>query len=228
MKKSKNFKPVLYRVEDKYALTKLEFERLRSKFMSILPVDRGETYRISSLYFDDYKNTCLADTVNGQPIREKFRIRIYNDTLDTIKLEHKTKQYSRIHKDSMTLNIDELNQLMCSQTIETDNPVANVFNRAILTRCLRPKVIVTYDRTAFVYKQGNVRITFDENLCASQNISEFGNPNLIYDYPETLFRVLEVKYDAFLPDFIADLLEHGNMWQSANSKYRTCREIYQK
>ena len=228
MKKLENFKLIHYRVEDKYALSKIEFERLRSKFLSVLPVDMNQTYCISSLYFDDYKDTCLVDTINGQPMREKFRIRIYNNSLNTIKLEHKIKVYSRIHKDSLLLNEQELRRLMQGQTIDSNEPVANVFNCAVSTRYLRPKVIVSYDRTAFIYKQGNVRITFDENLRASKDLACFGSQDVLYDYPRTSFRVLEVKYDGFLPDFIADLLEHGNMWQSANSKYRCCREIYQK
>lgn len=226
MKKTPNFKPVLYRVEDKYALSEVEFERLKSKFLSVLPVDSGEPYCISSLYFDDYKDTFLEDTINGQPIREKYRVRIYNDSFKTIKLEHKMKKYSRIHKVSTRLDQSQIERLVAGKTLTSNDALSNLFNSAILTKCLRPKVIVTYKRTAFVYDKGNVRITFDEDLKASNDAFNFGNPQTPYDYPKTPFRVVEVKYDEFLPDFIANLLEHDNMWQSSNSKYRICREIY--
>ena len=35
---------------------------------------------------------------------------------------------------------------------------------------------------------------------------------------------MEVKYDAFMPDFLVQLLELGSMRQSAYSKYQLCRE----
>ena len=36
--------------------------------------------------------------------------------------------------------------------------------------------------------------------------------------------MLEVKYDEFIPGFLLQLLELGNMQQSAYSKYQLCRE----
>lgn len=41
-------------------------------------------------------------------------------------------------------------------------------------------------------------------------------------------RVVEVKYDEFLPGFISGLLETGNMNQTSYSKYRICREAANK
>ena len=41
-------------------------------------------------------------------------------------------------------------------------------------------------------------------------------------------KILEVKYDEFLPGFIARLLEFGNMNQTAYSKYRLGREQIQE
>ena len=38
-----------------------------------------------------------------------------------------------------------------------------------------------------------------------------------------IFCVLEVKYDEFIPDFLVQLLELGNMQQTAYSKYQLCR-----
>ena len=36
--------------------------------------------------------------------------------------------------------------------------------------------------------------------------------------------MLEVKYDEFIPDFLLQLLELGELQQSAYSKYQMCRE----
>ena len=223
----------MYRVEDKYVLPMTDFWLMRNRINNILSPDSNsneEGYKISSIYFDDIDDTHLRDTVEGNPIRQKYRIRIYNDSLDVIKLEVKFKQYNRVLKKAQKISTAELKKLIDGETIDSPNDLNNarsLFNLAITEHGLRPKVIVTYERKAFVYNPGNVRITFDSNLRGSNQINYFGNKNLVYDYPEGTGTVLEVKYDEFLPKFIAQTLEIDSMWQTANSKYRICREIFE-
>ncbi len=83
---------------------------------------------------------------------------------------------------------------------------------------------MAYERKAYVYEPGNVRITFDRNVRASGRVEEFGQKNIVYDFLQECDKVLEVKYDEFIPDFLLQLLELGNMQQSAYSKYQLCRE----
>ena len=45
-------------------------------------------------------------------------------------------------------------------------PVLQKLCLLMRTRLLRPKVIVEYDRVPYIYPQGNVRITLDENIRA--------------------------------------------------------------
>ena len=101
---------------------------------------------------------------------------------------------------------------------------ATLFNLAIRTQGLRPKVIVAYERKAYVYEPGNVRITFDRNVRASSRVEDFGKKNISYDFLREYDKVLEVKYDEFIPEFLVQLLETGSMWQMAYSKYQLCRE----
>ncbi|MBQ7705473.1 MAG: polyphosphate polymerase domain-containing protein [Selenomonadaceae bacterium] len=222
----------MYRVEDKYVLPMTDFWLLRNRIETILSPDSNSNeagYKISSVYFDDISDTHLRDTVDGNPIRQKYRIRIYNDSFKVIKLEVKFKQYNRVLKKAQKISAAELSKLLNGETIESPNDLDNartLFNLAIVERGLRPKVIVTYERRAFIYPAGNVRITFDSNLRGSNQLKYFGDKNLVYDYPEGTGTVLEVKYDEFLPKFIAQSLEINSMWQTANSKYRICREIF--
>lgn len=221
----------MYRAENKYALSDIDFIILKKRMTAILPLDNSgngnASYKISSLYFDDIYDTHLKDTVNGNPIRQKFRIRIYNDTLRVIKLEIKYKYYNRIKKASMLISSEDMKLLSNGIPIEgdypTDSPLTE-FNMAIKRYGLRPKIIVTYDRSAFIYGSGNIRVTFDENLRWNDSTDLFGNPDLIYNYPENRNFILEVKYDEFLPRFIAQTLEIDTMWQTAFSKYAICRE----
>ena len=144
-----------------------------------------------------------------------------------IKLEVKTKQDNRIQKQSKTISRAEMETLMRGECIAEESSFedpATLFNLAIKNGGLRPKVIVAYERKAYVYEPGNVRITFDRNVRASSRVENFGQKNISYDFLQEYDKVLEVKYDEFIPDFLLQLLEVGNMQQSAYSKYQLCRE----
>lgn len=220
----------MYRVEDKYNCTEAELYMLQARMEAVLRSDDNEGgpegYRISSLYFDDIWDSCLQDTVDGVNRRNKYRIRIYNDSLDVIKLEVKSKKDSRILKRSKTISKAQMESLVRGECIEdgasAEDP-ATLFNLAIRTQGLKPKVIVAYERKAYVYEPGNVRITFDRNVRASGRVEAFGQKNISYDFLREYDKVLEVKYDEFIPGFLLQLLETGDMQQSAYSKYQLCR-----
>ena len=223
----------MFRVEDKYALTTNECQIIKERLGTLIGVDQNDInqqgYKISSLYFDNVYDSSLKDTIAGTPLRHKYRIRIYNDSLDVIKLEVKTKYYNRISKQSVNISYEDMLKLIRSEAIEQGDDFRDpktVFNIGIKAEGLRPKIIVTYERKAFVYDFGNVRITLDENIRGSNQIQQFGISNLSYEYPTDNYPVLEVKYDEFLPDFIAQILEINNLWKISTSKYRLCREIY--
>lgn len=171
----------MYRVEDKYNCTATDMAALQSRIGAVLRPDENEGgeegYSITSLYFDDFKDSCLRDTEDGVNRRNKYRIRIYNNALDVIKLEVKTKQDSRILKYSRSISIAQMKSLINGECIEDEASIedpATLFNLAIRTQGLRPRVIVSYERKAFVYEPGNVRITFDRNVRASGRVEAFG------------------------------------------------------
>lgn len=222
----------MYRVEDKYICNESELALLQARLGTVLRPDdnqRSDTgYTVSSVYFDDLSDSHLRDNIDGVSQRQKYRIRIYNNSLDVIKLEIKHKHYNRIMKQSCRITEAQLKTLLSGNCIalenmSMDNPIA-LFNLAIKTRGLRPKVIVEYDRKAYVFSSGNVRITLDKNLRAGTHIENFGKKGIILNQIKGMQNILEIKYDEFLPGFIAQMLEIGNMNQTSYSKYRLCRE----
>lgn len=223
----------VYRVEDKYNCSEQELLVLQARLGAVLWTDRNQPdsngYMITSVYFDDYADSHLREVQEGNQVRQKFRLRIYNRSFDVIKLEVKRKKYNRILKLSSCITKIQMHQLLRGECIEDAAPseesAVTLFNIAIMERGIRPKIIVEYDRTAYIYEPGNVRITIDRNLRGSSDIGAFRKQDwraypLIYEGGQ----ILEVKYDEFLPGFIAGLLELGNLNQTSNSKYRICRE----
>lgn len=223
----------MYRVEDKFSCGEREMFFLRARLQSVMEIDGNQKnrdgYQITSVYFDDLWDTCLYESINGVRERCKYRIRIYDNNFQMIKLEIKHKKDSRIYKESKTINFEQMKTLLqgeCIKDSDGKDPVINQMNLAIKTRKLEPAVIVEYDRTAFIYEPGNVRITLDSNLRYSTDFNDFisGKKESYRIVPETN-RVIEVKYDEFLPSFISGILENGNMSQTAFSKYCICRRM---
>lgn len=183
----------------------------------------GDCYEIRSLYFDDAWDRCMDENEAGVDQREKYRIRIYDPRADVIHLEIKEKNRGFTRKRACDLSREE-----CLAIMDGDLPLkldgrAPLNSLQMQMRCSRmePKVIIAYERTAFVHVAGNVRITFDRNIMASRCRDEFLEERVSGMTPvlPAGLHVLEVKYDEFLPDVIAQQLETGKLRKTAFSKY---------
>lgn len=224
-----------YRHELKYICNEMELAVITERLRPIIRLDKNVAeegfYNIRSLYFDDYYNTCFAENEAGTDPREKFRIRIYNASADNIKLELKKKERGKTFKESCPITKEQCELLMrgipCNVEMAKGSKQA-VLNKLLLlmkTRLMKPVVIVDYDRVPYVYKDGNVRITLDRNISSGSNIHMFLERDIAKrPIMPAGQHVLEVKYDEFLPDFIAQNLEIGSLRQTAFSKFYLCRK----
>ena len=221
----------MYRAEDKYLCSERDMLLLESRLKVVMKPDTlagGKTYRITSLYFDDPADSHWSDAEDGESYRKKYRIRIYNGSFDLIRLEVKYKAFNRVNKRSASISREDAARLIAGDCIgdpepSMDSPVT-LFNLAVREKLIRPRIVIDYTRDAYTFPPGNVRITFDRNIRASGNTDRFLDGSCCYTALRDNNRILEVKYDEFLPGFIAGLLETGNMNQSAYSKYQLGRE----
>ena len=222
---------LIFRHELKYMVSAAEIEMLRNRINHLLPLDSHATiegrYSIRSLYFDDYQNRCFYENENGTEPREKFRIRIYNHSTERITLECKSKERGKTLKTSCPLTVEQAQMLMAGKIIPDISNQPEVLRKLTLqmmTRQMRPVVIVEYDRTPYVYKNGNVRITLDTNIRSSSAVDQFLDPQIpgrpVLPVGQQL---LEVKYDEYLPDFVYRSLMLPSLRQTAFSKYYICR-----
>ena len=224
-------KEVKFRHEMKYLVTDAQILMLENRLKHLIPkdphVNKDGIYVIRSLYFDDYDDRCLQENESGTDPREKFRIRIYNGSADRIRLECKRKERGKTLKTSCPLSREQTEELMAGRYLRdiADQPaVLRKLTLQMMQRRMRPKVIVEYERIPYIYKEGNVRITFDTHLSSSQSIGDFLRPE-IKKRPVMPIgqQLLEVKYDEYLPDFIYRNLQIDSLWQTAYSKYYLCR-----
>ena len=225
---------ICYRHELKYVLTPVEYRELVPRLSAVMKRDphagRSGVYRISSIYFDNYRDKALREKLDGVPVREKFRIRWYDDDLTHISLEKKVKMNSLCLKRGTQINEEE-----CRRILKNDTAwMAGVKNALLCelyvkekTQQLRPRVKVSYLREPFVYSPGNVRVTIDSDIRTSM-YHTFLSGLLSVDMDalqEPGHMILEVKYDGYLPEIIALLLQTGNLRQSSFSKYGVCRRF---
>lgn len=221
-----------YRNEIKYICSEQELRLIEQQIQSICKRDSHAgsqgIYEVRSVYFDDYNDSCYLENKNGVNSREKFRIRIYNGDMSRVRLECKQKQNGKNHKFSAALTGEQCMSILQGNFAlpEEAPPLLGKFYLQYHTKMLRPKVIVQYERTPFIYETGNVRITFDRYVSGSKNILDFDQKKLdVRPVMQTGLHVLEVKYDEFLPDFIRETLQIQNLQQTAFSKYCMCRKF---
>lgn len=215
-----------YRVENKYLVTDADLAVLQARLKTVMEPDEhqnGSCYEIRSVYFDDLLDNGMAENDAGLDCRKKYRIRIYDPAAEVIHLEIKEKASGLTKKSACSLTRVECDGIL-DGTIPfqfDDRPALNQL--LVQMRCskMEPKAVIAYERTAYVYPSGNVRITFDRNIMASRYCDEFFEERLTGMTPvlPAGIHVLEVKYDELLPDHIAQQIQIGTLRQTAFSKY---------
>ena len=188
----------------------------------------GGSYRITSLYFDTPYDSAYKEKLDGVDNREKFRLRYYGTDTSFIRLEKKFKRKGLCGKRSASLIQDQAEKILRGDyefLLKSADPLLIELYSKIRGKGLRPKTIVCYDREAFVYAPGNVRITLDRNLYTGLGSIDFLNTEIKGIKAMDSSRVLEVKYDEFLPDLVRKAVQIPGRQAAACSKYALCRRF---
>ena len=188
----------------------------------------GGSYRITSLYFDTPYDSAYKEKLDGVDNREKFRLRYYGTDTSFIRLEKKFKRKGLCGKRSASLIQDQAEKILRGDyefLLKSADPLLIELYSKIRGKGLRPKTIVCYDREAFVYAPGNVRITLDRNLYTGLGSIDFLNTEIKGIKAMDSSRVLEVKYDEFLPELVRMAVQVPGRQAGACSKYALCRRF---
>lgn len=225
-------KNLTLRHEFKFYIDQRTYQILRQRISVVARPDENskseDGYLISSLYFDDYRNSALKDKIDGDRFRKKFRIRVYEHDPSLIKLESKAKLDSWTSKESTLLTLEEYQKILAEDVdflIMKEDPLCKELYSLMKIKLLKPKVIVEYEREAYIVNEGNVRLTFDKQLRSSINGLDIFDPSVVYSaaLPEDLL-VFEVKFDDFIPKHIRALINGQSMQRYAVSKYVICKK----
>lgn len=223
-----------FRHELKYDIDFGAYLALRQRLRPVMRPDphTGEDgrYTIRSIYFDNTEDKALREKINGIQKREKFRLRYYNDDFSFITLEKKQKVGSLCLKCDAVISEAECRAILngnLAWMMEHPLELVRELYCKMKGQCLRPRVLVSYTREPYIYDAGNVRITFDSKVRSTLWNQKFLAPQVqdisALDTPQQM--ILEVKYDAFLPEIISMLLQSEGIRHGAFSKYSVCRRF---
>lgn len=183
-------------------------------------------YQIRSLYFDTPGDKALREKLDGVNDREKFRIRCYNGDTSLIHLEKKRKRNGLGSKEKVALCPQQVQAILegdLAWMVDAGQPLLQELYWKMKVQGLRPRTIVDYVREPFIYAPGNVRVTLDYDLRTGLRCVDFLDADCVTISARDAPVILEVKWDAFLPDIIRDAVQIPGRRAAAFSKYAVCR-----
>ena len=231
-----------YRKELKYIVGDDVLIDVRNRISGLMRPDehqKGDHYKIRSIYCDSPSYRCFRENLAGISTREKYRIRTYDCESSLIHAEIKIRHRETISKMSAPIDRDLFEALVSGETgraaealtraissssgAETTGRVLEKYLSRFAAESFRPAVIVDYERSAYVYDTCNVRITFDRNIFASREYDRMFDPSLTgRPALDDNRHILEIKYDEFLPDEIKSVLGGLALERMSSSKYAFC------
>jgi len=184
-------------------------------------------YPIVSLYLDSDNLQLCRESLEGQKNRFKLRIRSYTDDLDYPRFfEIKRRVNTIIIKSRARVMHHDVTNLLrgsspSAQSYKTDEEVLRQFQFYMHRINARPVAQVRYMRQAYEGDSENrVRVTFDRqlayNVSNAHNVSFDGSG---WQYHWSHGVILEIKFTAFYPAWLAQMVECFNLRQQSVSKY---------
>lgn len=217
----------LKRQENKYYINFPDYNYIKNDISKVMRRDdnchNNLSYKVRSLYFDNFYYKCVEEKLAGEKYRSKYRLRVYNNNFDNIKLEVKIKNNSISFKKSFKIDKE-----FCIKLINNyDLNIHEITNQELKNQIIymkhnwyKPTSIVNYERDAFFYSKDFLRITFDKKMTTELSNLDFFNLNCQQQkfFINDLV-VMEVKFKNYIPKFIVDIFQKYNIARSAISKY---------
>lgn len=187
-------------------------------------------YTVRSIYFDSEDLRFYFEKMDSVKVRKKLRVRTYNlaDDAEWAFLEIKRKVGRTGFKERVSLPLGQVEGALNGKSAEImdDRPflerrILEKFRFNMKVNRLRPVVLVTYEREAFVgVESASIRVTFDQNLrslCDPRMEDIFDEKELRHFEGDHF--VLELKFDEHMPAWMAKLITKLNIHPGPYSKY---------
>ena len=220
---------VFNRIEQKYVLTKEEYQELFKRIESHLEKDKYFQSKICNLYFDNDNNDLIINSIDKPIFKEKIRLRSYSvpDLNDIVFLELKGKYKDIVFKRRLEIVLDDFYKYLKTGIINSkyNNQVMKEIDYVIKKFKLKPKLFIGYDRLSYYDKDNiNFRVTFDYDLRSREDELrlELGDNGNLYN--KSIY-IMEVKSLNAMPLWFTKILSDMKIYPRSFSKYG---EIYKE
>ena len=219
---------VCNRIEQKYVLSKNEYDLLYNEIKNHIEKDTYFKSTICNIYFDTESDDLIIKSIEKPPYKIKVRLRSYKvpNKNDTVFLELKSKYNKTVYKRRIELTLKDFYAYLDSGKLPNNNQVMKEVDYIFKKYDLKPRMFLAYDRSSYYNKDDkNFRITFDENLrsrCDNLKL-EYGDSGKLYSKDK--FYIMELKSLNAIPLWFIDILSKLNIYPKSFSKYGN---IYKK
>ncbi len=215
-------KDVFKRIEQKYILSKIEYDKMQKIIDKYFLKDIYYDNKIYNIYFDNDNKDIVINSLEKPRYKRKLRVRSYgipkND--DTIYFEIKKKYNGMVYKRRVMLTLLEYNNYINKGILPgRDMQIMKEIDYIIKYYKLHPYMFLAYDRLSYYCKNNiNFRITFDSNLRSRYDKLELNNSNLDELYFENNNYIMEVKCINSLPMWFVSYLSDNKIYPVSFSK----------
>lgn len=225
---------IVNRRELKYPIGEMDYVKLDKLFAKVLTPDKNNKelgYKIRSLYFDGLNDEDYHSKINGEEVRKKIRLRIYDTKTEEVKLEIKRKININQIKETVTISREdaiELINLNYNVLLKYDNKTAQSAYNMMTIGQYRPVVLVDYNRKAFIHEENNIRVTLDSDIRSNEfDFDMFSDEVSMIPVVNYYNALLEVKFDGELFCWISQALISLDTTNQSLSKYCASRNFFE-
>jgi len=224
------------RYELKYRLPVRTMAEIRQQIVPHVRFDphcacrAGHHYTVRSIYFDSDDLCFYHEKYDGVRVRRKLRVRTYDefDAESVAFIEIKRKFGRRGCKERLRLPLDLVATALNGNS-RREGLVQRRRDRIVLAKVshlmalkkLRPVVLVTYEREAYIgQRDERLRVTFDRNIRSliDPTLEQIHRERELQRFEDSFF-VLELKFDNRMPGWMARLIRQLNLVAHPYSKY---------
>lgn len=224
---------IVNRRELKYVISEYDYFKYCNVFKNMLiqdPNNKKYGYNIRSLYFDSINNNDYYSKMNGEEVRKKIRLRIYDTNTEVVKLEIKRKININQIKETTEITRDDAIRLINKDykvLLKYKNSVTQAAYNIMTIGQYQPVVLINYNRRAYLHTENKIRVTLDSDIRANEtNFDLFSDDVTMIPVFNHYHAVLEVKYDGELFCWITQILGSKDGINQSLSKYCSARKFF--
>lgn len=214
------------RYEKKFLLNPEQFLAIKEEVDKRFNPDKyGET-KICNIYYDTPDFALVRRSIDKPIFKEKLRLRTYGipDQNTTAFIEVKRKFNKIVYKRRIHmpyhLAVEYLNG---NNNNGLDTQITKEINYFLkLYKGIRPQFYISYDRSAFFYKENDdIRITFDKNITWRNDDLDLTHGSRGEQLLPDNYVIMEIKVPRMAPLWLVQLLSKLKVYSTSFSKVGT-------